>query len=223
MVLKELDFLNRNNKIIIVGAMIIGVLYPFFTDLDIPVNPKYILIGASIIGMVLFWEIYGEKKYPEKSADYSEAVQKQRQGYRQQYPPQPQSIQQNFPQYPIQNPHQYLYQYPPEPSPYPHPGYDKEQFQSEEYHPQPQQQIRNPPQQYRPKPRQPSPEIPQEYDEETDFLFHPLPAEELPQKLPRVSDVLEGKAKLPDSIPIPKDTNVNPKGKSSFKKFGVGR
>ena len=218
MVLKELDFLNRNNKIIIIGAMIIGVLYPFFTDLDIPINPKYILIGASIIGMVLFWEIYGEKKYPEKAADYSDMQsQKQRQGYRQPYLPQPQPPQQNYPHpYPIQN-------YPPQYQPYPpNPGYapsEQEQFQGMGY-PQPQQQpVRNHPpqyQQYRPKPRQSSVEMLQEYDEE-------YQTEEPNQRLPKLSDVIEGKAKLPDIIPAPRNTPVKSKGQSSFKKFGLER
>lgn len=199
MVLKEVNFLNMNNKLIIVGAMIIGVLYPFFTDLDIPINPKYILIVASIIGMVLFWEIYGEKKYSEKVG----------QGYKQPYP-HPQFPQQNYP------PQQYSY-LPPTQNPG-YPPYDQEQFPNAEY---PQLPIRNPPQppQYRPKQRQPSFESPPTYEEYT----QKDEPEELNQKLPKPSEVVEGKAKLPDTIPTPKDSMIQSKRQSAFKKFGLDR
>lgn len=240
MVLKQIEIIYKNHKLIIIGAMIVGILYPFFTDFPVPFfnNPKYLDVGLLIAGMVLFWEIYGEKRFDQK--------------------PQPELSEMNAtfsrnPQaYPVQNPRYPPVQYSQQPPPYPQPN-------NPQYYPPPNLQQQQPS-----LPRQPysqAPQINQPTYDETQLLndeqynpprqqrINPSQVNQKPQnrqsrfeqleenlgsdenngeeyietELPKISDIVNKKSRLPPKIPIPK--SIPPQknrgtSRSSFNKFG---
>lgn len=184
MVLKQFQIINKHHKLIIIATMMVGALYPFFIDTQIPVvtDSKYVSIGLLVIGMVLFWEMYGETSKISEVQDIEQNFSKLRPNYPSQYPPYPQ-------QYP----------YPPSMAPQqPQPPYN---FQEPVIQRNPQQ------------PSYPFQESPGQYQE---------------KPLPKISDVIEGRAQVPDSLPFPADrfpadaTPLKPsqKPRSSFNKFG---
>ena len=215
MVLKEFPILNKNNKIIILATMVVGVLYPFFTDLELPINPKYISIGALLLGMVLFWEFYGSKKYDARESDFSGMQYRQRsqqpQPMQQQYPPQQVFVQPAYQQYPPQQRPAYgPQQYPPR---FQHaPSYEDQMFQEANVPPSTAPVV-NP--LYKPKSHRP----PTIYEEENPEEYVELEEQE-EGPLPKVSDVVKRKAKLPTRIPPPQDTSKTA-SKSALKKFGL--
>ena len=201
MVLKEFKIINENHKLVILGAMAIGVLYPFFTDFSIfgLDNPKFISIGLLLAGMLLFWEIYGNKQYKDQT-EY-----KQRSA---QYPSQQYSPHHNQPTH--QGPH---------PS-----SYDDQLFNEANIPVNPEAQRPTNPVYHHPK-YPPRREVyytapTEEQQEETEDYY------EEPD-LPRVSDVVKRKVRLPDRVPPPKDIPLvkskeySKTNKSSFKKFGL--
>lgn len=241
MVLQQFSIIKDNHKLIIVASMIIGALYPFFIDSKVPVinDPKYVSIGALLFGMVLFWEIYGQKRYPDpRDSDQRRPPQYTWQqhpvGY--QYPPQPYNpIHINYPPYnPVSHPQQPqpVVAVPQHPTYPPSPPY--------------QQRPQNPtPQPYSP---QPNPNYPPNYEDQlaTQFVEPPNPPQQsspphpLQEKrisppqmsrpstlvdsedkegLPKISDVVQGKVSLPDRIPFPKEL-PSKESQSPFKKFG---
>lgn len=200
--------------------MALGVLYPFFTDFDVPIinDPKYISIGALLLGMVLFWEFYGSKKYDGRdftdfgSGSFRQA-RPQQPSQQYSYPPPPQGFTQSpqpYPQY--QPPQSQNYGQSLQYQPHQHaPSYDDMMF-SDANIPQATSRVANPLYKQKTMARYKE-EIPEKYVEEE------INEE---QDLPKVSDVIKGKAKLPTRIPPPRDVPVSKTtSKSAFKKFGL--
>ena len=227
MVLAQFKLIKDNSKFIIIGAMVLGALYPFFANAELPIvkDPKYLSIAALIAAMVLFWELYGEKKASSQQA-FPGGYQSEFERFgRSPMPQNPIMSRQPVQQMPPRShspPRQQYQQYTTPPT---LPISDYPSYQPSQYP----QNI--------PQSKSTDPNITDMEQKMTDlrkqYAGGMFPQELMPENLvqeslqrkPNLLNVVRGVEKLPDKIPLPKDVPVKRQSNrgeaSSFEQFGI--